>query len=250
MAGSISRTLALTLFRHPVRSPQPYLPLSSEVTANTHAPGSTDLHGYLTQQWVQRALGVPINYTALSPAVGQGFDATGDFSTSGQLGALAYLLDSGVKVSLVYGDRDFAGNWLGGERASLAVPHAAADTFRAAAGDEVGYVRQHANFSFARVFQAGHQAPSYAPAATYAIFMRALRGLDIATGVHRAGDDFVTAGPSSTWHITNEVETPPRPTCYILDPTTCTPDVYAAVKNGSALVRDFIVVEGREGREG
>lgn len=67
--------------------------------------------GWLTQGWVQKALGVPVNFTWASPAISAGFDKHGDMPRGGYLEDLAHLLDNGVKVHLVYGDRDFACNW-------------------------------------------------------------------------------------------------------------------------------------------
>lgn len=67
--------------------------------------------GWLTQHWVQKALGVPVNFTWASPAISLGFSNHGDMPRGGYLEDLAHLLDNGVKVHLVYGDRDFACNW-------------------------------------------------------------------------------------------------------------------------------------------
>lgn len=97
--------------------------------------------------------------------------STGDFVRGDFLPAIGYLLDSGVKVHTMYGDRDFACNWIGGERAVLAVEYANKDGFAEAgytpilygaedgAGEfEIGgQVRQFGNFSFSRVYQAGHE---------------------------------------------------------------------------------------------
>ena len=70
--------------------------------------------GFLSQHWVQGALGVPINYTESNTGVGEGFASTGDYARTdirgGQLADIAYLLDKGVKVALMYGDRDYACN--------------------------------------------------------------------------------------------------------------------------------------------
>ena len=70
------------------------------------------LNVFLNQHWVQKALGVPVNHTASSETVHQAFTSTGDMARGGLLEDIAYLLDSGVKVALVYGDRDFACNWV------------------------------------------------------------------------------------------------------------------------------------------
>ena len=47
------------------------------------------------------ALGVPVNYSEHSGAVGQGFQASFDIIHGGFLEAAGYLLDTGVKVSLI-----------------------------------------------------------------------------------------------------------------------------------------------------
>lgn len=122
------------------------------------------MHGYLTQDWVLSALGVPVNFTAASPAVAEAFNSTGDINRAGSMEAVAYLLDSGVKVHMMYGDRDFACNWLGGEAVSLLINHNRSEGFRAAGYVPIyinsatgGMVRQYGNYSFSRVFQAGHE---------------------------------------------------------------------------------------------
>lgn len=70
--------------------------------------------GYLAQNYVQAALGVPVNYTESNSGVYQAFSSIGDYARTdirgGQIQDLAYLLDNGVKVSLQYGDRDYACN--------------------------------------------------------------------------------------------------------------------------------------------
>ena len=80
---------------------------------------SSYLYGYLAQHWVQGALGVPVNFTSSGAynvlnAVLKTFAITGDWARKdirgGQLADIAYLLDKGVKVALMYGDRDYACN--------------------------------------------------------------------------------------------------------------------------------------------
>lgn len=59
-------------------------------------------------QHVQSALGVPLNFTMLSPTVNVAFRSMGDYPRPGWLEYLSYLLDRGIKVTLITGDRDFA----------------------------------------------------------------------------------------------------------------------------------------------
>ena len=72
---------------------------------------------------------------------------------------------------------------------------------------------------------------------------------DVATGIIPVTDDYSTFGPSSTWHIKNRIPPQPQPTCYILSVDTCTEEVYATAKNGTAVVKDYIVV-GMEEKNG
>ncbi|KAN0087104.1 Alpha/Beta hydrolase fold [Elaphomyces granulatus] len=213
--------------------------------------------GYLNHHWVQAALGALVNYTESSDAVYTAFTSSGDavrLDTDGYLADLAHLLDSGVKVALVYGDRDYICNWIGGENVSVNVNFANADKFRAAGYADLetnssyvgGQVRQFGNFSFSRVYEAGHQVPAYQPETAYAIFNRSLSNLDIATGkisTSQNGSQYRTEGPSSTWQIKNKVPEKPAPTCYILSlRDTCTDEQIEGVVNGSALIRNYIVM--------
>lgn len=173
----------------------------------------------------------------------------------------------------MYGDRDYPCNWVGGEAVSLSIPWShsaefanagytpllvggAGDVDNGAEVDVKGMTRQYGNFSFTRVFQAGHEVPAYQPQAAYEIFKRATFGFDIPTGLietngygngegddDESGEEFSTVGPSDIWHIKG---TPPlepvEPRCYILAPETCVPEVWAAVMNGTAVVEDWFVV--------
>ncbi|KAL2382300.1 hypothetical protein RJZ90_003350 [Blastomyces dermatitidis] len=48
-------------------------------------------------------------------AVSTAFRGIGDYPRPGWIEDLAFLLENNIKVSLIYGDRDFACNWMGGE---------------------------------------------------------------------------------------------------------------------------------------
>lgn len=166
---------------------------------------------------------------------------------------------------------------LGGEQISLAIQSLSSESFRAAGYASIstndsyigGVVRQHGNLSFSRVFDAGHQGmlrslfslppphqvycigsciffllvPYYQPETAYRIFSRAMAGSDIATGQILTEADYSTAGPSSSFCIKNTVPQPPKPLCYTWDVMeTCTPPQAALLANGTAIVRDFIMV--------
>ncbi|OLN88363.1 Carboxypeptidase S1-like protein A [Colletotrichum chlorophyti] len=207
------------------------------------------LYGYLVEGEVLSALGVPVNYSESSGAVGKSFEQTFDIILGGFGESVGYLLDNGVKVHLMYGDRDYACNWVGGEKASLAIKYNRSVDFANAGYAPLitpdgitGMTRQFGNYSFSRVFQAGHEVPSYQPVTAYEIFMRATFNRDIATGLVPVTDELSTVGVKDTWHIKNDPPPQPDPICYVLKPQTCRPEVWEKVANGTALVRDWYVI--------
>ena len=66
--------------------------------------------GWLNQRNVQASLGVPLNFSANSQTTNHLFSETGDNIKGDQVRVLGDLLDRGVQVVLVYGDRDYACN--------------------------------------------------------------------------------------------------------------------------------------------
>jgi len=104
-----------------------------------------------------------LNWSQSIDSVYYAFANVGDYPRSDMLGYLediAYILDSGIKVSLVYGDADYACNFIGGEEVSLAINYTDSEQFRSAGYAAIqtnssyagGQVRQYGNFSFIRVF--------------------------------------------------------------------------------------------------
>lgn len=206
--------------------------------------------GYLNQAYVQQALGVPVNWTTLSGPIKSRFSDLGAYPRDASLENMAYLLDNGIKVALIYGDRDMSCNWYGGEQVSLAIPHAENASFHAAGYTPLhtnatytgGQVRQHGNLSFSRVYEAGHEVPFYQPETAYQIFMRALFGHDIATGKSDIDSDYSTVGPDNTYNITNKpLKEQPLQYCYTLQQSTCSDEQLDAVMNRSATICSFLV---------
>lgn len=119
---------------------------------------------YFNQEWVQRDLGVAVNYTSSLLSNNVLIYATGDPVRINGLEKLQYLLDNDVKVVMMYGDRDYRCPWNGAEKLSLELQWSGAAAFRSAGYQHVkttgceskGVVRQHGNLSFARIFDAGH----------------------------------------------------------------------------------------------
>ncbi|CAH0050996.1 unnamed protein product [Clonostachys solani] len=209
--------------------------------------------GYLSQEHVLAAIGSPVNFTAISMTTNSIFMGTNDFIHGGFLDSMAYLLDSGVSIHMIYGDRDYACNWIGGEAASLAVPYSRqADfskssygKFQVSDGDDgfAGLTRQLGNFSFTRLFQAGHMAPSYQPAAAYEHFMRATFHKDIFTGTNPVNENLQNDGEVFDRWLKNPAPEWAAPQCYVLEPGTCTEEVWAKVKEGKAKIENYYVVE-------
>jgi len=217
--------------------------------------------GYLTNAWVQAALGVPTNYTQSTNGVYEGFGSTGDYPRGdirgGYLADLGYILDSGIKVALIYGDRDYACNWIGGEEVSLAVNYSQSADFHKAGYANIttnssyvgGQVRQRGNFSFSRVFESGHEVPSYQPETAYRIFSRAIFGKDIATGTVTTSNNanYSTVGSSTTFEVKNQDLGSPSPQCYVLAlADTCTDDQVASIMNGTGLIHDYILIDANQ----
>ena len=107
----------------------------------------------------------------------------------------------------VHGDADFIANWFGGEAVSLALNYTHADSFRKAGyapfivnGIERGEVREYGNFSFLRVYEAGHAVASYQPQAALEMFRRMLESKDLATGKVEIYDGYGTQGKAHATH--------------------------------------------------
>ncbi len=156
-------------------------------------PGSLYLD-YLNQLSVQQALGVPVNYTQDSMAVFEAFNATGDYVRDSVLQDLVDLLNSGVRVALIYGDRDYICNWLGGEAVSFAIAGAAGSAYQpwynagyapiVTNGSYIGgVVREFGNLSFSRIYDAGHLVPAYQPETVFTVFSRVIESTDISMGL-------------------------------------------------------------------
>ena len=142
---------------------------------------------------------------------------------------------------------------IGGEQASLAVNYSQSAAFSTAGYANIqvndsyvgGQVRQQGNYSFSRVYQAGHEVPSYQPETAYQIFQRAIFGLDIATGTINTQQEsnYTSKGDVNASQTHQEAPKSPKPTCYILDPSTCAGDQLEAVLNNTAIVHDYIVID-------
>lgn len=133
---------------------------------------------------------------------------TGDFVFVDFLQDLEEIIDRGMATALVYGDADYICNWFGGQAVSLALEHKTASQFRASNytsflvdGGEYGQVRQYGNFSFLRLYEAGHETPYYQPKAMLAHFTRLINGQIIADGSGLVTADYQTTGTPNSTHV-------------------------------------------------
>ncbi|OIW27065.1 alpha/beta-hydrolase [Coniochaeta ligniaria NRRL 30616] len=212
--------------------------------------------GFLNSKEVQLELGVPLNFSGLSVAAATAFVKTGDFVRGRNLAILGELLDGGVKVALVYGDRDYQCNWYGGEQISLAIESEISEGFRTAGYAEIhtnetyvgGYVRQYGNLSFSRVLDAGHETPWYQPETAYQIFKRVMFNNDVATGKIRTSNPkgcaaYSTTGLGSVADIRNDLPSHPPSQCYTWDQfETCTDTQIAMLRDGTAITKDYVMI--------
>lgn len=110
----------------------------------------------------------------------------------------------------------------------------------------VGKVRQYGNFSFSRIYEAGHEVPAFQPEASYEVFRRVMSNLDIATGQLDTATNttYSTTGPASSFDTKNDLPAEPEPTCYVLSESSCTSEQWEGVLSGSTPVKDYILLDG------
>ncbi|KAM0284691.1 hypothetical protein ACHAQH_001845 [Verticillium albo-atrum] len=209
---------------------------------------------YFNQPWVQEALGVPLNFTSSSSIIPETFlFGTGDTAIR-ELSSLEHVLESGVNVALYNGDRDYRCSWLAAENVTISMNFPSSDEFKSAgyapivvnASYEGGLVREAGNLSFSRVFQAGHGAAAYQPETALRIFERAMFRSDVATGEVNLSRNvkYSTVGPSNVFDVKNETPEPRASICYVLNaPYTCTEEQLKALADGTAVVKDWVVVK-------
>jgi hypothetical protein len=209
------------------------------------------MHGWLNDAETQAALGVPVNFSWVAPAVERAFLSTRDNLHGEFVAAIGDLLDRGVAVHLVYGDRDYACSWTGGEAAANKVPWRLQDEFVASGWDVIwapptgfaGVIKQVGKFSFSRVFDAGHMMPAYVPEVAYHIFTRAMYGYDISSGTIPIDDGFRVGFGEVNKDVPSTPPPLPKPRCYVLYPTSCSEEQWEKVKDGTAKVVDYWVVD-------
>ncbi|KAK7442007.1 hypothetical protein VKT23_016284 [Stygiomarasmius scandens] len=131
---------------------------------------------FLRESSVMAAIGAEARYSECPDAPFELFTRTGDDARTllPQLGDLA---NSGLKMLIWAGDADINCNWLGGHASVLAMDwfgkeQLANTPFTNMTIDDtpVAAIQNVENFSFARVFQAGHEVPAFQPQVAFEIF--------------------------------------------------------------------------------
>lgn len=203
-------------------------------------PPSTYLE-YLNLADVQGAIGAMVNYTETNPAVSNAFAQTGDYERGDQISQMGYLLSMGVRVALIYGDRDFICNWVGGEAVSFSIAAQSPNysPFYSAGYAAIvvnstyvgGAVRQYGNLSFSRIYDAGHLVPAYQAETAFTVFTRIIMGSDISLGGPANLSSFSSNGTRNAT-LTNTIPPANRPTCYIRNiKNSCTDEQTELIRN-------------------
>ena len=197
---------------------------------------------YLNSADVQAAIGAVVNYTETSSAVADAFVQTGDYERGNQIREMVNLLSLGVRVALIYGDRDYVCNWLGGEAVSfsIAANSPSHKSFYAAGYADIivnnsyvgGVVRQSGNLSFSRIYDAGHLIPAYQPETAFIVFTRIIMGSDISLGEPVDLSTYSSNGTMNATYI-NSAPGPLKPTCYVRDiARTCSEEQKEQLRKG------------------
>lgn len=213
---------------------------------------------YLNTPEVLTAIGSPVNFTRNSDQVASAFAGTGDYQRQAPIPDIASLLRSGVRVGLIYGDRDYICNWYGGEAISLAVAKETTDfyesNFQAAGYAPIvvnssyigGVVRQYGNLSFSRIYDAGHYVPAYQPETAFQVYARIIQGTSVSTGMSIDLSGFNTTGPLNATH-TNSLPDSPAATCFMRSiPETCTEEQKNMLLKGDGFILNGIFYKSME----
>ena len=215
-------------------------------------PPSTYL-AYLNSAPLQEAIGAAVNYTETSHAVETAFLSTGDYDRGDQLSDIAYLLGLGTRVALIYGDRDYICNWLGGEAVSFAIASRSTSLapFYSAGYAEIvvnssyvgGVVRQYGNLSFSRIYDAGHLVPAYQPETAFTVFTRVITGTEISTGEPIDLSTYVSKGDANATYQ-NKVPDANPPKCWIRNIAgSCTEDQKNTIAEGKGVIINDVLYD-------
>ncbi len=217
-------------------------------------PPSTYLD-YVNSDSFLAGIGSPINYSETDPQVVSAFTSTGDYERESLIPAIASLLNDGIRVGLIYGDRDYICNWLGGEAISISVAAATSGSyfggFTAAGYAPIivnssyigGVVRQYGNLSFSRIYDAGHMVPAYQPETAFQVFYRIITGTSVSTGEIVDLSVYNSSGPAIASQ-TNSLPPSPTNTCWIRNiPGSCTDGQKNMIVNNQGVIINGVLYD-------
>ncbi|KAJ1962878.1 hypothetical protein GGI12_002390, partial [Dipsacomyces acuminosporus] len=126
----------------------------------------TDIDAYLNNPAIQKELGAEVSkFVSCSDEVHTGFLLNGDWMKPFHR-EIPPLLEDGIQVLIYAGDADWICNWYGNKAWTLALEWAGKGGFNGAedlawnvGSKQAGEVRSFDNFTFLRVFEAGHMTP-------------------------------------------------------------------------------------------
>ena len=100
-----------------------------------------------------------------------------------------------------------------------------------------GAVRQYGNFSFSRIYDAGHLVPFYQPETAFTVFTRIIDGTDLSTGELINASNFSSSGPTNATHTNSAPSKSPTTTCWLRSVNdTCTSDQIEEIAAGKGMV--------------
>ncbi|KAJ3569949.1 hypothetical protein NP233_g4713 [Leucocoprinus birnbaumii] len=131
---------------------------------------------FLNRADTRQKIGAEVRYQECPDAPFEKFVRTGDDART-LLPLLAELADSKMKILIWAGDADINCNWLGGHASVLAMDWYGKERLANTPlrnmtidGKIVASIQNVDNFSFARVYEAGHEVPAFQPEAAFEIF--------------------------------------------------------------------------------
>ncbi|KAF8352038.1 Alpha/Beta hydrolase protein [Amanita rubescens] len=137
---------------------------------------------YLHSSTVKAQIGANTTYQECPNAPYNKFVTTGDDART-LLPQLASLVNSKLKVLIWAGDADIICNWIGNQEAILSMNWYGQQTLQNTPltnmtinGNAVAQYVNVDNFSFARVFEAGHEVPAFQPAVALEIYRQIVAG--------------------------------------------------------------------------
>ncbi|KAF7291863.1 Alpha/beta-hydrolase [Mycena indigotica] len=151
-------------------------------TSNTLSPfPPTYYKNFLGLLETREAIGAASKFDACSNSVQSAFNASGEFGRTA-LPPLAALANAKFPILIWVGDADIKANWVGVHRAMVSMSWYGNLTLNNTAltnwtidGTVVAQVKSVDNFTFSRVFGAGHNLPAFVPKTALQFFTRVVQ---------------------------------------------------------------------------